>query len=339
MTDAERKLERSQVIRGVVGPLVGIAVLIVVLWPHLDDILDAASLISTRAAISLAVLQLIALLLRAEAWGRCVRAAGAPIDDKLLHSSSSLRFLADTIVPTYVGAWVRIGLVKRFDRARAAVPGATPSPTIGQMFTADGLMLLVEAFLTIGLIVAAVFTSSLQWWWVVVFGFAVGVLALVLRWVFIRYKDREFAQTARVLRNSNDRLALAGLLAIVLTIQPVRFYITYKALGLHPSMSDALLGFLLTTVFNALPIGPGPSSVAASATLFSGSSIDRTASAGLVLLATAVVAAFVYSLWGGAVLWRRMRRERSEAVAAALAQARADESSAADSRAATSEST
>src|SRR5690242_5562132 len=176
LTEQERKLERSQVIRGIVGPIVGIVVLLIVLWPHLDDILDAARLVSTRAAVSLAVLQLIALLLRAEAWGRCVRAAGAPIDRRLLHSSSSLRFLADTIVPTYVGAWVRIGLVKRFDRARSAQPGASPSPTIGQMFTADGLMLLVEAFLTIGLIVAAVFTSSLEWWWVIVFSFAVGVL-------------------------------------------------------------------------------------------------------------------------------------------------------------------
>jgi hypothetical protein len=210
---------------------------------------------------------------------------------------------------------VRIGLVKRFDRERAAKSGATPSPTIGQMFTADGLMLLVEAFLTIGLVIAAVVTSSLEWWWVVVFSIAVAVLALVVRWIFRRYQDREFARTARVLSDSHDRLVLAGLLAVVLTIQPVRFYITYKALGLDPSMSDALLGFLLTTVFNALPIGPGPSSIAASATLFAGSGIDRTASAGLVLLASAVVAAFAYSLWGGAVILRRWRREKTLAAA------------------------
>ena len=79
---------------------------------------------------------------------------------------------------------------------------------------------------------------------------------------------------------------------------PVRYYITFKALGLDPSMSDALLAFLLTTVFNALPIGPGPSSIAASAALFSSAGIDRTASAGLVLLATAIVAAAVYSVYG-----------------------------------------
>jgi hypothetical protein len=336
----ERKLERSQVIRGILGPILGITVLIVLLWPHFDEILEATELVSTRAVIALAVLHLAALLLRAQAWGRCVEAAGAPIDRKLLHSSSSLRFLADTLVPTYVGAWVRIGLVKRFDRFRAATPGATPSPTIGQMFTADGLMLLVEAFLTIGLIIVAVLTSSLQWWWVVVFSFAVAVVAVIARWAFAHFKDREFARTARVLSDSRDRLYLAGLLAIVLIIQPVRFYMTYKALGLDPSASDALLGFLLTTVFNALPIGPGPSSIAASATLFSGSSIDKTASAGFVLLGTAVIAAFVYSLWGAAVLWKRWRLEKGivfEVLGEELPQDATDDTSA-DSRPATSES-
>lgn len=307
MTEKERKLERSQVVRGILGPLIAIAVLIALLWPHFDEIGEAWKLISVRAAVALVVLHLIALLLRAEAWGLCIDAAGAPIERSLLHSSSSLRFLADTIVPTYIGAWVRIGLVRRYDAPRAAKPGASPTPTIGQMFTADGVMLLVEAVITIGLIIAAVLTSSLEWWWVFVFAAAVGVLLLIVRWVFRRYKDREFAQTARVLQNSNQRYKLAALLAVVLTLQPIRYYIAFKALGLDPSMSDALLAFLLTTVFNALPIGPGPSSIAASAALFANEGLDKTASAGLVLLASAIVAAAVYSIYGAFELVRRSR--------------------------------
>jgi hypothetical protein len=77
-----------------------------------------------------------------------------------------------------------------------------------------------------------------------------------------------------------------------------------------------LLAFLLTTVFNALPIGAGPSSIAATTTLFSGSGIDKTASAGLVLLGSAVAAAGMYSIWGGIVLMRRMRRARSLGITA-----------------------
>jgi hypothetical protein len=317
VVEKERKLERSQVLRGVLGPIVAISVVVALLWPHFDEIGEAWELISVKAAVSLVLLHLIALLLRAEAWGLCIDAAGAPIERTLLHASSSLRFLADTIVPTYIGAWVRIGLVRKYDKPRAAEPGATPTPTIGQMFTADGLMLIVEAVITIGLIVAAVLTSSLEWWWVFVFAAAVGVLLLIVRWVFIRYKDREFAQTARVLQNSRERYKLAGLLAIVLTLQPIRYYIAFKALGLDPSMSDALLAFLLTTVFNALPIGSGPSSIAASATLFSGEGIDKTASAGLVLLASAIAAAALYSIYGAYELVRRTRAERARPLAQA----------------------
>lgn len=308
LNQKEKKLTRAQIIQGTLGPLIAIGVLVAVLWPHFDDIGEAWELISVKAAVSLVALQLIALLLRAEAWGRCIEAAGAPIERTLLHSTSSLRFLADTIVPTYIGAWVRIGLVRKYDAPRAARPDATPTPTIGQMFTADGLMLLVEAVLTIFLIAAAVFTSSLEWWWIFVFAAAVGVLFLIVRWVFIRYQDREFAQTARVLQNSRERWRLAALLAVVLTIQPIRYYIAFRALGLDPSASDALLAFLLTTVFNALPIGPGPSSIAASAALFASAGIDKTASAGLVLLAGAVGAAAIYSVYGVFDLTRRSVR-------------------------------
>lgn len=297
--------------RGVLGPLIAIGVVIALLWPHFDEIGEAWELISVKALVSLVVLHLIALLLRAEAWGRCIDAAGAPIERTLLHSSSSLRFLADTVVPTYIGAWVRIGLVRKYDAPRAAEPGATPTPTIGQMFTADGLMLLVEAVLTVGLVIAAVLTSSLAWWWIFVLGAGVAVLVLIVRWVFIRFKDREFAQTAKVLQHSGERYRLAALLAVVLTLQPVRYYIAFKALGLDPSMSDALLAFLLTTVFNALPIGPGPSSIAASTALFAGAGSGVTAAAGLVLLASAIVAAALYSIYGAYDLVVRTRAERA----------------------------
>lgn len=305
------RLARRELITGTLGPLIAISVLIIALWSRWGEIAEAWKLISTRALIALAALHLLALMLRADAWGRCVGAAGAPVSKRLLHSSSALRFLADTIVPTYIGAWVRIGLVRRYDAPRAARPQATPTPTIGQMFTADALMLLVEAVLTIGLITIAVLTSPLAWWWIIVFSVFVGVLVLVVRWIFQRYEDREFAKTARVLQGSSERWRLALLLAIVLTIQPIRFYVTFKALGLDPSPIDGLLAFLLTTVFNALPIGPGPSSIAASATLFAGQGIERAALAGIVLLATAIVAAAVYSVYGAADLVGRARSLRN----------------------------
>lgn len=319
----KNKLSRSQLIQAIVGPIVGAAVVIALLWPHFDDILDASKQVSLHAFLGLAALQLVALFLRADVWGRCVAAAGAPVEKRLLNSSSSLRFLADTVVPTYVGAFVRIGLVKRFDAPRAAQEGASPTPTIGQMLTADGITFLVEGIITVGLITIAVLTSPLAWWWVIVFGAAMVVVFLLTRWLFKRYEDREFAQTAKVLENAKDRFAVFALLTIVLAIQPVRFYITYKALGLNPTVADGLLGFLLTTVFNALPIGAGPSSIAASATVFAGDGIDKAGAAGFVLLAAAIVAAAIYSVYGVFDISRRMR-DRARQVESASSPAPAD---------------
>jgi hypothetical protein len=51
--------------------------------------------------------------------------------------------------------------------------------------------------------------------------------------------------------------------------------------------------------------------------LFSGEGIDKTASAGLVLLASAIAAAALYSIYGAYELVRRTRAERARPLAQA----------------------
>ncbi|HEV7918716.1 MAG TPA: lysylphosphatidylglycerol synthase domain-containing protein [Solirubrobacterales bacterium] len=284
--------------RAMIFPLVAAVALTAILWPHFDEVLDAAGLVSVKAGAALVVLHLLALILRAEAWGLAVAAAGSPVDRKLLHSTSALRFLADTLIPTYVGAWVRIALLRRF-------AGKPPhAPTIGQMFTADGMLLFVEGIITIALVVVAVFVSSIEWWWILIFvGIVLVSLALIV-FLYRRFQHREFIKTVEVLRSPRQRAVLTALLVVVLSVQPLRFWLAFNAVGLNPSVADALIAFLLTSIYGALPIGPGPSVVAATATLFSGATIALIGSAGLVLVATAVVAAAIYSAWGGFVLSR-----------------------------------
>ncbi|MFY9469861.1 MAG: lysylphosphatidylglycerol synthase domain-containing protein [Solirubrobacterales bacterium] len=300
--DRPDALSRPNLWRAVAAPLVAAIVLTAILWPHFDEVLKTTELLSLKAATALVGLHLLALLLRAEAWGLCLTAAESPVRRKLLHSTSALRFLADTVVPTYLGAWVRIALIRR-------LAGRPPSaPTIGQMFAADGLLLLVEGVITVGLIAIAVFVTSIEWWVVVTFiGIVIGSGALVA-YLYKRFRHREFVKTIEVLRSPRQRVVLSLLLIVVLTVQPIRFYIAFNALGLDPSAADALIAFLLTSLYGALPIGPGPSVVAATATLFSGAAIAVIGSAGLVLVATAVMAAAIYSLWGGVVLSRKSAR-------------------------------
>lgn len=290
---------RPSLARTVVPPLAAIGVLAAVLWPHAGEMWDSAKLVSWEAGLALVVLHLVALVLRAEAWEMCVRAAGSPVARRDLHASSAFRFLADTVVPTYVGAWVRVAILKKLDAERA--------PTVGQMVTADVILLLVEAGITLVLITLAVGNSSVDAWLIPAFA---GGLALIgaLGWALRhRVAERPFARTFRVLRGRGRPALLTALLAAVLLLQPVRFWLALGAVGLKPSAVEALVTFLITSVYSVLPIGPGPSSIGAATTVFGRDDLAQAGAGGLILASTAVVAAAIYSIYGGFTLARRAR--------------------------------
>src|SRR3954452_14566546 len=88
-----------------VGATAAVAALVA---SNAGDVGQALALATFEQVAALVVLHLVALVLRAEAWGLCWAAAGPPIERRKLPSTSSVRSLADTPVPTYIGAWVRI---------------------------------------------------------------------------------------------------------------------------------------------------------------------------------------------------------------------------------------
>jgi hypothetical protein len=212
------------------------------------------------------------------------------------------------VVPTYVGAWVRIGLLKMMMGSRA--------PTIGQMISADGVILLVEGGITVVVVVALTFGVGLPWWWsATVIGLA-GAGALLALWLKKRYADRPFARTFNVLARRHTLFTLTGLLTVVLVVQPIRYLIVINGVGLDSDFVEAVLAFLAASVIGGLPVGPGPASVGATGVVFSGEELGLIAASGIGLTATAFVAALVYSLAGLAIagpgarasLARRARR-------------------------------
>jgi hypothetical protein len=110
----------------------------------------------------------------------------------------------------------------------------------------------------------------------------------------------------------------------VLTIQPIRFWIALHAVGLDADALESLLTFVWTSVINALPVGPGPASVGATVSVFGRDGVGAAAASGLVLAATAFVAAGAYSIWGAAALARERRAPATGTEApAAVAEAEA----------------
>ncbi len=297
---------RASAVRSLLLTAATVGILFAVLWPRRYEIDEAIARVPAVSLALLAGLHLLALVLRAEAWGTCVAAAGAPVERQVLHPVSALRFLADTVVPTYIGAWVRIGLLRKMHPERA--------PTIGQMVVADGVLLAVEAAILVVIVGLAVATAPVPWWWLaLMIGLAAGALAVCLL-LRRRFAGRPWARTLDVLTGAPRRAVLVGLLAVVLLVQPLRMWIAVEAIGVDGSFTDAVLVFVATSVFNAVPVGPGPANISALAAVFHGAGLAAAAAAGLIVAATAVMAAGVYSLWGIAVmLLGSARRRRSVA--------------------------
>jgi hypothetical protein len=260
---------------------------------------QALALATFGQVAALVALHFVALLLRAEAWGLCLAAADAPVDRRRLHATSSVRFLADTTVPTYIGAWVRIVLLRRFGGERV--------PTIGQMITADGVLLIVEALITVVLLVGCSVLAGLSWYWPALFA---GLSALALLGIVVarrRFAASAWVRTFDVLSHARHRVTLTAMLILVLTIQPLRFWIALEAVGLDADALKSLLTFITTSAINTLPVGPGPASVGATVSVFGHDGVGAAAASGLVLAATAFVAAGVYSTWGAVELLRERR--------------------------------
>lgn len=286
-------MQKSRLRRDLTIAGIAVVALGVIVGLNFEEVVEGLSQITFLEAFGLISLHLLALVLRAVAWGLCLDAAGSRVPPRELHATSGPRFLADTIVPTYVGAWVRVGLLKMIMGRQA--------PTIGQMVSADGVILLVEGGITVVVVVALTFGVGLPWWWsATVIGLAGGGALLAL-WLKRRYADRPFVRTFNVLAKRHTLVALTALLVIVLVVQPIRFWIAINSVGIDADFIDAALAFLATSVIGGLPIGPGPASVGATGVVFSDSELGLIAASGIGLAATAFVAALLYSLAGLAI--------------------------------------
>jgi len=311
-----RRAARGRLVLTVTASVGATAAVVALVASNATDVGEALALATFEQIAALVVLHLVALVLRAEAWGLCLAAAGAPIERRRLHATSSLRFLADTTVPTYIGAWVRIAILRKL--------GGRKAPTIGQMITADGTLLLVEAFITVGLLVACSILAGLSWYWPLLFAALTSAALLGVYALRRRFAGQAWVRAFDVLSHSRHRVVLTAVLVVVLTIQPIRFWIALQAVGLDANALESFLTFVWTSVINALPVGPGPASVGATVSVFGRDGVGAAAASGLVLAASAFVAAGAYSMWGAFALARERRVQAADVKApAAYAEAEA----------------
>lgn len=293
---------RLRLVLGIVGPLVVIGILAYLLVEHGHDIVETARRMQPLQLIAVAGLALLTLVARTEAVTACLRAMDTRPRRVDIHAANSLTFLASTI-NHYASAIVRGALVKRLDPKR--------SPTIPQMVVIDTATGLIEALVIALLIVVSAETLKLAWW-IPLLVLLAGVVALVIAvGTRRRFAHVQLLRGLDVFADPRQRIVVAALMLTVIAAQVVRTLIVLRAVGLHPSLAQAVATFVAGGVLSSLFAGPGAGTAGGPLLVFGSRSLAASAAAGLILSVTMLVAGIVYALPGGpAFVWRDRRQRR-----------------------------
>jgi hypothetical protein len=290
---------RLRAVLAVVGPVAILGVLAYVLATNWHEIATAGKRLSFGQILVVTALAFVTLLARTEAVVACLTAMGSRPLRRDIHAANSLTFLAATL-NHYVSSIVRGALVKRLDRQRA--------PTIPQMIMVDASTTLIEGLLVLVLLIVSAETLNLDWWLPVLAllaGISVVVGALFARRRFAAF---QLLRGLDVLAHSHQRLRVSALMVLVIVCQVARTLIVLGAVGLQPSLLQAVATFVAAGALSSLLAGPGAGTAGAPLLIFGHQSVGASAAAGLILSITAILAGAVYAAVGGPVFVWRLRR-------------------------------
>ena len=232
-----------------------------------------------------ALLQILALLARTEAWNVCVRSAGGTVARRVLFRAAGVGYLA-SLVNGSAGMAVRIASLRRIAPQRV--------PRVPALVAAEVPIITVEVAL------AAIFSFTLIAplgvpWWAPVIAVAVTVGAVAgLRRVSERNQTGLWAGLAVLRKHGRGRMIAFTLVAV--GAQIARNWLLLHAIGVNVSVFDAMALLIAMFTLGQLPIGPsiGP---AAAVLILGAHGIAATAAAGVLLTVTGVAGSLCYAAW------------------------------------------
>jgi uncharacterized membrane protein YbhN (UPF0104 family) len=232
-----------------------------------------------------ALLQIVALLARSEAWNVCVRAAGGTVGRRVLFRAAGVGYLASLLNGS-------VGMAARIASLRRAAPDT--SPRVPALVAAEVPIITVEVAL------AAIFSFTLIAplgipWWVPLIAVALtGGAVLALRRLSTLRRTGLWAGLAIVRKQGRARMIGFALAAVC--AQVIRNWLMLHALGVNVSIFDAMA--LLITMFTLGQLPVGPSIGPAAAVLILGThGIATTAAAGVLLTVTGTAGSLCYATW------------------------------------------
>ena len=277
--------------------LIVTAALIVGLYDKRDDFVAAIETASIGVLLGSAVMQLIWLIARSEAWHVCVDAAGADCGRRPLYRAAAIGYLGNLFNPSF-------GLAVRIAELRRTVPDNAPKA--GTLVAAELPIVVIE------LALAAICSFTLVGplgipWWTPLGALVVGVAVV---WGMSRLADRKrhgFWNGLAVLRGLRHRNTIIALTIFAVSAQVFRNWLVLNGVGVDVSVFDAMALLIATAALGLLPIGPGLT-VATTVLILGSNGVAAAAAAGALLTATGAVGALVFASWALADRFRTRGR-------------------------------
>jgi uncharacterized membrane protein YbhN (UPF0104 family) len=300
---------RRRVLVTVLGSLATAAVLVFVLAGRRHEFSAALSGAAAWVLAVTALLQIVALLARSEAWHLTIRAAGGTVARRVLYRASSMQVLGSTING-------QLGVAARIAALRRSSPEV--SPQVPTLIAAEFPILAVEATLAALTSFTLVAPLGLPWWLPLIAFAVIGAASAGLRQLAL-LKGRELWKGLAVLRSLNGGSRVVGFVLVAVFAQIFRGWLLLHAVGVDASFFDAIAVLIAVVTLGQLPVGPSVG--AAAAVLILGSEgVAAAAAAGVLLTVTGTVGGLCFAAWAGAdQLWSisapaRLRRARARAL-------------------------
>jgi hypothetical protein len=282
----------------IAGSLITAGMLVLVLSGRRAEFETALSAVALWVFAVTALLQIVALVSRSEAWHRTIGAAGGTVDRRTLYRASSVQVLGG-VLNGHLGVAARIAALRR------SSPDVCPQ--VPTLIAAEFPILAIEAMLAALTSFTLVGPLGLPWWLPIIAFAVVVAISTGLRHLALR-EGRKLWGGLAVLRELGGGSRVVAFVLIAVFAQIFRNWILLRAVGVDASVFDAIAVLIAVVTLSQLPTGPTVG--AAAAVLILGSDgVAATAAAGVLLTATGTLGGLCFAAWAGADrLWAGRRR-------------------------------
>jgi uncharacterized membrane protein YbhN (UPF0104 family) len=282
----------------IAGSLATAVVLVLLLAGRRHEFATALSSAALWVLAVTALLQVVALLARSEAWHVTIGEAGGTVDRRVLYRASSMQVLGG-VLNAQVGVAARIAALRRSSPAEC--------PPVSTLVASEFPILAVEGMLAALASFTLVAPLGLPWWLPLVCLAVLGTAGAGLRRLALR-KGRELWRGLAVLRSLRGGALVVGFVLLAVFAQIFRNWMLLHAVGVDASFFDAVAVLIAVSTLMQLPFGPGAG--AAAAVLILGSDgVAATAAAGVLMTVTGTLGGLCFAAWAGAD--RLVARSRS----------------------------